>query len=277
MSLPCDSSRTAAGLPDAIERYLHGMRRDGRSEATIRNYRADLWALAKTADFEVGPVRLPRLMRDHLNRLEIGKRSWNRHLSTLRGFCDYLVARGTLATNPFARVSARRVEQRSPSAVPKREIRRLFERIDRTRDRALIRLLWECGLRVGQALRLELGDVDLQARSIAIGDSDRKKPVKLSASAKLALAEYLRERGPAKTSFVFVANGGRPLSYAAAHRLFRLYAGTSGLTMQRLRAGAAMAAFVSGASIGQVQEMMGHQHIASTARYARTQDKEKVE
>jgi len=259
--------RAPAGLPVAIEGFLGAIRRAGRAEATIRNYRADLAALAKAAKRRAGRRPLDQVVREHLARLDIAQRSWNRHLSTLRCFCAYLVANGALAANPLASVSGRRAVQPAPRALHGRQIERLFERIDRPRDRALVRLLWDCGLRVGEALRLELSDVDLRAGTIAINDGDRARAVRLTAATKRALQEYLHERRSTKTNLVFVANGGRQLSYAAAHRLFRSYAGNSELTMQRLRAGAATAAFVAGASLEQVQDMMGHRHAASTARY----------
>jgi|ERR1700674_162327 len=257
------------GLPldDLIDQFLDHERTDGKADTTVRNYRADLFGLMREAGEMISGNAFAGLVRQHLDSLEVAERSWNRHLSTLRRFCDFLVEQGELAVNPLASRSGVKVEASVPKAVDEKDVRKLFQRIDRSRDRALITLLWQNGLRVGEALNLKVEDVDLRAGTLRISDESDSRMVRLTAAACDCLRDYLATRHSDETDCLFVANGGRALSYAGAHRLFRQYAGDSDLTMQQLRAGAAAAAFFAGATLWQVQDMLGHAHAASTARY----------
>ncbi len=257
------------GLPldDLIDQFLDHERSDGKADTTLRNYRADLFGLLREAGEMISGNAFGGMVRRHLDSLEIAERSWNRHLSTLKRFCDYLVEQGELVANPLASQSGVKVEAQTPKMVDEKDVRKLFERIDRPRDRALITLLWQNGLRVGEALNLKVDDVDLRAGTLRITDDAGNRTVRLTAEARDSLREHLVTRHSDETDCVFVANGGRALSYAGAHRLFRHYAGDLDLTMQQLRAGAAAAAFYAGATLLQVQDMLGHAHPASTARY----------
>jgi site-specific recombinase XerD len=265
MVKPAQSQRLP--LDDLIEDFLDDERSDGKADTTLRNYRADLAGLVRQAGELISGNAFASLVRRHLDSLEIAERSWNRHLSTLKRFCDYLVEQGRLAANPLAAHSGVKVEAEPPKVVDPKEVRKLFQRIDRPRDRALIMLLWQNGLRVGEALNLKVDDVELRSGTLRIHDDSGSRKIHLSDAAREALEEYLDTRQSDETDFVFVANGGRALSYAGAHRLFRQYAGDLDITMQQLRAGAAAAAFFAGATLWQVQDMLGHAHAASTARY----------
>ncbi len=252
-------------LVKRIEAFLAHERRDGKAEVTLRNYRTDLTGLQRVVGDVVSSLHLKRAIPRHLDQLQVAQHSWNRHLSTLRRFCDYLVADGVLCENPLASRCQMRVEWTAPKHIHADQARDLMRRIERPRDRALVAILWQCGLRIGEALDLRASNVDLRYGVLRVGVS--KREVRLSPRAKLALMEHLRISNVPADDFLFLANGGRRLSYAGAHRLFRRYAGQSGLTMRQLRAAAAASALDAGVRLKRVQNMLGHLHSASTVRY----------
>jgi site-specific recombinase XerD len=139
-------------------------------------------------------------------------------------------------------------------------------RIEKARDRALVALLIGSGLQVGEALTLRLGDVSPGARFVTVR-GPHQRTVAVSETARPWVLEYVRSRNSRPSEPLFVTKRGGRLSYAGAHRVFRVYAAGSGLTMRHLRMNAAADAFGRGASLAQVQHMLGHRHAASTARY----------
>ena len=259
--------RASIDLRQAIESFLTAQGAAGKSRATLLNYRADLACLQRKLGDRIAPARLDTAMHSHLRSLRLAHRSWNRHLSTLRSFCDHLVRSRELAANPLSMTAQLRVEWEAPQSEHAEAARNILERIKRPRDRALVALLWDCGMRIGEALQLRWSDVDVASGTVRVRGMHGERSLRLPPRARRVLCAHLADQGNAQSRYVFLANGGRPLSYAAAHRLFRQYAADSGMTMRRLRASAAAAAFGAGASLEDVRNMLGHVHAENSARY----------
>jgi site-specific recombinase XerD len=253
-------------LHQAIDAFLADLELAGKAERTLRDYRSDLDRLCRTGGALVRAGSLATLASQHLRELRLAQRSWNRHLSTLRQFCDYLVELQALPRNPLRGISQVAVDSGAAKPASSQLLAALFERIDRVRDRALIALLVSSGLQIGEALKLKVSDVAPGARFIRVRGSHRRT-VELGPAARPVVIQYLQGREGSPNEPLFVGHGSRPLSYSGAHRIFRSYAANSGLTMRHLRMNAATNAFRRGASLVQVQHMLGHVHAASTARY----------
>lgn len=253
-------------IRDAIDAYLADLERRGKTETTLRDYRADLTALLRSAGSSAHASRLATLAQRHLKGLRLADRSRNRHLSTLRRFCEYLVGVHALRVNPLRGSVGVVLTKSSQPPITQAQIAEILGRIERPRDRALVSLLLGSGIRVSEALALRVRDVNLISGTLTVRRGMPRR-VSLSSSSQRVLTAYLRERQARRNDPLFATRDGKSLSYAAAHRLFRLYAGDTGLTMRRLRSSAAMSAFDDGATLLQVQRMLGHRHPASTARY----------
>jgi site-specific recombinase XerD len=257
---------SALRIRDAIDAFLADLERRGKSETTLRNYRADLCALLRSAGLSARAHRLATVAQSHLDGLRLADRSRNRHLSTLRRFCEYLVGMHALRVNPLRGSVGVVLTESTQRPIAPGQIDEILGRIERPRDRALVSLLLGSGVRVSEALALRVRDVNLGAATLTVRRGVARR-VSLPPSSQRVLAAYLREREARPNEPLFVTRDGKSLSYAAAHRLFRLYAGDTGLTLRRLRSSAAMSAFDDGATLPQVQRMLGHRHAASTARY----------
>lgn len=251
---------------DATEAFLAEQARRGRSETTLRDYRADLRALVRSVGASSPTKALAAATQRHLRGLRLADRSYNRHLSTVRRFCEYLVTVGALRANPLRDATSMVVHATDPVTVEGPALAQLIARIERPRDRALVMLLVGSGLRIGEALALKVKDVDPQ-RGIVIVRTGRARRCAMVPLATGSVMAYLRQRKAAAQDPLFATSTGQPLSYAAVHRLVRVYADGSGITMRHLRQSAVTAAFERGASLEDVQRMLGHRHAASTARY----------
>lgn len=119
------------------------------------------------------------------------------------------------------------------------QVERFFARIDDLRDKALFSLLYGSGLRVGEALGLNIEDLNLtEATFRVIGKGDRERLGYLSDDTVKLIRRYLRERGRPQDGPLFESRQGW-LSYAMARVLFRRYAeglgGKKPLTIHQLR------------------------------------------
>lgn len=258
--------KPATSVEDATRAFLFEQLRLGKSETTLRDYRADLSALVRSVGRSTATKALATRTSRHLEDLRVADRSWNRHLSTVRRFCEYLVRVGALDRNPLRDATGVCVRARLPSGVAAPALAQLLDRIERPRDRALVMLLVGSGVRIGEALALRVRDVDLK-RGVVIVRMGRTRQCALMPLATGCIAAYLRDRNARGDEPLFATSTGQPLSYAAAHRLVRIYAHGSGITMRQLRHSAVATAFNGGASLEEVQHMLGHRHAASTAIY----------
>ena len=115
--------------------------------------------------------------------------------------------------------------ERLPRPMGRDQVRAFFGRIDRLRDKALFSLLHGSGLRVSEALGLDIEDVNLEEREIRfLGKGDRERVGYLSEDTVKLLRRYLRERGRPRQGSLFESRHGTRLSYSMAWRLFRQYA-----------------------------------------------------
>jgi integrase/recombinase XerD len=155
------------------------------------------------------------------------------------------------------------------------------------RDRALLELLYACGLRVSEALGLDLEDISLSEASVrVIGKGDRERRLPVGDVALTALARYLDEvrlalLGPVLATAgraglrrggpLFVNARGQRLSRMAAWRLIRhaaLVGGVAGhVTPHTLRHSFATHLLEGGADLRVVQELLGHASITTTQLY----------
>ncbi|MFO0672284.1 MAG: tyrosine recombinase XerC [Polyangiaceae bacterium] len=149
----------------------------------------------------------------------------------------------------------------------------------RLRDRAMLEVLYGSGLRVGELVRLDLGDVDLEAaQARVLGKGRKERVVPLGGAAIRALREYLAVRGelaaarrePHPTALFRNARGGR-LTTRAVQKMVRnwgaLGAGRADLHPHALRHSCATHLLDGGADLRAIQELLGHSSLSTTQRY----------
>lgn len=206
------------------------------------------------------------------------------YISCCRAFYTYLLARGLAARNPWALIRGPRPREYSPPVLSPAEIVRLEDALRRpswrdVRDRAVICVLTASACRISDALRLDMGDLDLEGRRFYVrqGKGGRDRTCLLSTKAVEALRLYLRAARPALTDRpsgpVFLGARGGRLQGEIVREALRRACDRAGLQRHvwphLLRHSTATEFLDGGAGLEQVQALLGHRSITSTRRYVR--------
>jgi site-specific recombinase XerD len=193
-----------------------------------------LKAFSRTmGSIEVDQIR-PASVRAFLDGSGPMTRSWHCKFGTLGGFYRFCLARGYVSTVPLPATEPRCAQTFSPYIYSEDEIQRLLEaatarasfRIDALTSRTLILLLYAAGLRISEALNLNLADVDLNDRMLCVRGSKfyKTRLVPVGSDLTQVLREYARprfKRSPLEPDAPFLLSSrGERLSRAAAEQAF---------------------------------------------------------
>ena len=169
-----------------------------------------------------------------------------------------------------------REPQRLPRALDRAEVVALLESLRTWRDRAIAGLMLFCGLRAGEVLALEVGDVDIGGRWLRVmGKGAKERRVPLDVDVAGVIQTYLLAERPETTSrrLFVVAKGpnrGQPLTPAGLRTIFRYHraaAGVPGGHPHALRHTFGTALAEAGVDLAVMQALLGHAHVDTTARY----------
>jgi len=278
-----------------LERYLEALERDNASPYTVKNYRTDIGQfLDYCAEYGVNTLAgLQRdLVRDYLEELaeaEYARSSIARRVFELRAFGDHLVRHHAWEQNLFRRIYAPRVPRRLPRYLTIEEMQQLLSVPDSAtpqgiRDRAILETLYASGVRVAELAALDVRDVDLGSGEMrVIGKGDKERLVLLGRPAVAALRAYIDAGRPAQlaerspTNALFLNRFGQRLSVRSVDEIVRQAGILAGIdqtvTPHLLRHTFATHMLDGGADLRVVQELLGHENLATTQIYANVTQK----
>jgi len=218
---------------------------------------------------------------------DIDARTLAKAASAIRAFFRFLVLEGRIDSNPARLVDAPRVAMRIPRYLAAEQIDALLDACDRSqplgiRDRALFELIYSCGLRVTEAVRLTVDRVSLKESAVRVlGKGSRERLIPLGERAKRELSKYLADARPvltgrASTSVLFLGRSGRMLSRKTIWKIFKRLALQAGLEgkVHSLRHSFATHLLQGGADLRSVQELLGHVDIGTTQIYTHVSQEE---
>jgi integrase/recombinase XerD len=206
----------------------------------------------------------------------------HRKSACLRSFYRHLRRDGLLDTDPTATLSAPRRSRKLPQVLTRGEIETLLAQPRGTdpaslRDRALLELMYACGLRASEAIGLELMDVDIEEGVLrARGKGSKERVVPIGQAALRALRIYLERGRPklvkgAPETHLFVNFRGGHLTRQGLYKIVRRHALTAGLagrmSPHTLRHTFATHLLAGGCDLRSVQEMLGHADVSTTQLY----------
>jgi integrase/recombinase XerD len=279
-------------LPLEAEEYLSWLVSEkGRARNTVSAYRRDLEAYCGWLGRRTLGEVTPGTIQDYVAALRsAGKApsSVARALVAVRSLHKFLADEGELPVDPGRAVDAPRVPRGLPKALSEAEVTMLLDAVVGAeprdlRDRAILEVLYGCGLRISELTGLSLGDLDLEGGSLrAFGKGSKERIVPLVGMAAQALRQWLSSqgrgalepdrwarRGDAEAVFLN-ARGGR-LSRQGAWLVVTKYGDRVGLgeklTPHVLRHSCATHLLDHGADIRVVQELLGHASISTTQLY----------
>jgi len=256
------------------------------SPHTVKAYAEDLQQFAEHLREELGREARPRdvdhlLIRAFLARLHragLKKTSAARKLASLRSFFRYLCREGVLTKNPARALLSPRLEKRNPVHLDEAQMATLLDVPGEgdavLRARAILELLYGAGIRCGELVGLDLGDVDLDGRLLRVlGKGRKERVVPFGTRAQAALRAYLpaRLRARPRNEALFVnVRGGRLTDRSVRAVLARRMdqtALTHKISPHALRHSFATHLLERGADLRAIQELLGHVSLSTTQRY----------
>jgi integrase/recombinase XerC len=289
-----DVGESAPGDLAALGRQFLRAQRAERdlSSHTLAAYESDLRQLGRWLG-ERGRTTLLGVDRNlvrgyvaHLARAGYARRSVARKLSALRSFFTWAVERGLVDENPASDVPAPKLDRPLPKVLRAQDAAFLCELPPRDeptglRDRAILELLYGSGLRVAELCGLDLDHVDLARGRVRVTGKGRKeRQIPVTEPARFALEEYLKlgrvsllEKGgphPQDPFAVFLNSRGRRLNPRSVRALLSRYLTAEGrpaVSPHALRHSFATHLLDNGADLRAVQELLGHESLATTQIY----------
>jgi len=266
----------------SLDEFLDALTLEGRSAHSIGAYRRDLEALLASLPMTLAQAR-PADLRDVFRRQQQAGRSpssINRAIAATRSFCRFLFEEGRLETNPAQALRSIRL---GPPLAPKHltveEVQRLLSlpSLDTTigrRDRAILMLFYNTGLRVGELCALSRDDVALPTEGWGalqvVGKGRRLHRLPINRPAADALQAYLADRKDADSA-LFLNRSGDRFSVRGIALLVNRYLRAAGITDRSgphlLRHTFATHALRSRPNLRAVQELLGHAWVTTTQRY----------
>ncbi len=273
---------------ELITRYLANLNLDGD---TLRAYTIDLHRFERTmSNVPISSITRDNI-REYLNGLSLknGQRvslaTQNRHYATLHRFFEWSLSEGAIPENPMENLPRRRpnkdVGEVQPGSVirslNKEQIEKIFRNAQTTREKLLFNLLYTSGIRISEALDLNIQDIQEGTINIRQGKGNQPRVGYISKSTERLIQQYIEERGNPTSGPLFITTHGQRLSYARARQLFmdaaRNLVNTDGtqVTIHQLRhtfcteRAGHIDSFV-------LQRLAGHNDIRTTLRYAKVSD-----
>jgi integrase/recombinase XerD len=264
----------------------------GLSRNTLEAYRSDLLQLGAylertgTDALHAGHAELAdfvsSLATGNEDRAGASPATIQRKVACLRSFYRHLRRQELLSDDPTVHLRAPRQSRKLPQVLSRDEVARLLEQPRGTepaalRDRALLEVMYACGLRASEATGLELSDVDIEEGILrARGKGSKERLVPVGSAAASAIAAYLqrgrpRLAGDRMEPRLFLNHRGTGLTRQGLYKIVQRHAASAGLASKMsphtLRHTFATHLLAGGCDLRSLQEMLGHADIATTQLY----------
>jgi len=269
----------AMTLSDYHKQFVNHLKERGRSSATILAYGKDieqlvgyLESLGKTDPVSAATEDLQSFM-DKLARENYTAKSISRKTNSTKTFFKYLKSGGLINQDSAQGLEHPKFENKPPRILTKLEYRALRDaaRAD-VRMLAVIELLLQTGIRIGELAKLRVEDVNLENSTLHVPpfEDTRERIIPLNKPASDAVSKYLEVRPKSPNHALFITKTGRPLLIrnirTAIDRYFRI-AGIKEAKVNDLRHTWVAHQLQSGVSLVTVSKLAGHKRLSTTERY----------
>lgn len=287
-------------MKDRVEAFLHYLSAErGSSKNTIDAYRNDLTGFVKflNTDGAAGGDPAKSVTRDSingyigdLNERRYAKATVARKVAAVKSFCAFLLDHGDLRSNPAAQVDSPRAPKPVPKPMTTEEVDSLlqeprkYESPEAVRDAAMLELMYATGMRVTELVSLNMDSLHTDpppAWVRCLGKGSKERTIPVHEHAVEALMSYLDDGRPALLKnrphqALFVNRRGERLTRQGFWLILKGYAKSAGIeshvTPHTLRHSFATHLLRGGASVRDVQELLGHANVSTTQVYTQLAD-----
>ena len=270
---------------DFISKFFVFLIKEKRcSEHTLRSYRTDITQLLlymkETYDTEdLFSVESVWVRSWVVSMMKDGKspRTIHRKVSALRTFFKYARRTGSMNSNPLDSVVLPKLKKRLPEVVPEHAMRELFDESvfcddwKGRRDRSMLALLYETGIRLSELINLKLSDLDGGRKNIKVyGKGSKERLIPIMSQTLKSISSHVIDR-PVNSDDLFVTDAGKSLYPSFVYRRVNYYLSmVSSLhkcSPHVLRHTFATHLLNNGAELAAVKELLGHASLSSTQVY----------
>lgn len=275
---------------DVVREYLSYLRVEkGLAKNSLESYERDLgklrtWTCKNGLDLTSLTRQDLREWLMDLGRTKLSENSKRRLVSAMRGFYKFLMTDGHIKSNPAENLDSPQKGFYLPKFLNQDEIETLLAAPDVSaetglRDKAILELMYACGLRVSEAVDVKMKDFDLDSGILTTtGKGSKTRRVPVGSSAVEWVKSYLalrRKKENIEVENLFVTPLGRPINRQVIFKFIKEYAEKCGLpdvSPHTLRHSFATHLIQNRADIRSVQQMLGHADISTTQIYTHMTD-----
>jgi len=270
-----------------IEKFLdYYWLSSGASQNTLSAYQSDLKLFSKWLGNGLSHINSKHI-NDYFKHRQLSAATQSRILTCLRIFYQYLITQKLIKTNPTAKLHHPKQTQKLPIFLNIEEVDRLLNTPDKNtvfgmRDRAMLELLYSCGLRVSELITLDYHNINLHEEYIRVhGKGNKERLLPMGEIAMEYLDTYEKKARPfllksGQTDHYFLSNRGSGMSRQNFFYIIKAYAVKAGidkpLSPHTLRHAFATHLVQQGADLRSVQLMLGHSDISTTQIYTHIQN-----
>lgn len=210
-----------------------------------------------------------------------------RRLASVKGFYKYLLKMGRISRNPIANLRPPRGEKPLPVYVPTNYINEILdEELEpydwvALRNKLIVAVLYECGLRRSELAGLKDDDVDIEGRKLKVlgkGNKERIVPFGTGLAEELSKWRQTRDELFGESETFFLSLRGKPMTgegvYAIVHKYLKAVPGLARRGAHALRHSFATDMLNNGADLIAIKELMGHSNVSTTVTYTHTSFKQ---
>ncbi len=261
---------------DLLTLFLTAKEVEGCSQKTLHYYEDTLTRALTTLKKPIPQIESDDL-RQYLNDYETARHTSKVTIDNIRrimsSFFSWLEDEDYIVKSPVRRIHRVKTAQVTKEVLSDEDLETLRGACSTRRDLAIVDLLASTGMRIGELVRLNIADVNLQDREcLVMGKGNKQRPVYFGVRAKLHLEEYLRTRTDANPAlFVSLKRNAKRITVGGMQlRLRKLgkIAGVHRVHPHKFRRTLATHAIDKGMPIEQVQKLLGHAKIDTTMHYA---------